>query len=366
VLVERCVVGEMAISANHHHCYPLPHPLIRFHQTSPTHRLSDPSRLQRVAPSVPLNGQSNPSHSLVTIDTRPILQTKTHPLSTMMSGSQEEPPQPSSFLTSASPHNAPVAVHISFPTGTSFTISLMDKATSRLHVGKYSLDNDPTMAHDKFESIKLCVASAAADFRAEQVQTQLEQTTAPDPPSSQSQSQPPLLTQQPLLSLTQSTPAPPDTAQTFSLFTVSSQNITFIVKQQQKTFTKTLLTLPLYACGADKVGLFVENIILNWSSENERNRALTLSNASLVTAAQDWQDATTKLSTQLQLRENELVTNFVVVLNEKKAETDKLRAQLEAEKKKKGTGGGEGEGEDIGGSTDVADVRARAKRVETG
>ena len=59
VLVERRVVGEMAIFANHHHCdgrYSIPHPLIRFIQTSPTYQLSDPSRLQRAAPSVPLNG----------------------------------------------------------------------------------------------------------------------------------------------------------------------------------------------------------------------------------------------------------------------------------------------------------------------
>jgi len=63
VLVERHVVGEMAIFANHQHCddrYSLPHPLIRFSQTSPTYRLSDPSRIQRIAPSVPLNSQSTP------------------------------------------------------------------------------------------------------------------------------------------------------------------------------------------------------------------------------------------------------------------------------------------------------------------
>jgi len=41
--------------------YSLPHPLIRFFQISPTYRLSDPSRLRRAAPSVPLNGQSNPT-----------------------------------------------------------------------------------------------------------------------------------------------------------------------------------------------------------------------------------------------------------------------------------------------------------------
>ena len=44
------------------HCdgrYSLPHPLIRFFQTSPTYQLSDPSRLQRTDLSVPLHGQSN-------------------------------------------------------------------------------------------------------------------------------------------------------------------------------------------------------------------------------------------------------------------------------------------------------------------
>jgi len=63
VLVELRVVGEMAIFANHQHCggrYSLPHPLIRFFRTYPTHRLSDPSPLQQEAPSVPLNVQSTP------------------------------------------------------------------------------------------------------------------------------------------------------------------------------------------------------------------------------------------------------------------------------------------------------------------
>jgi len=59
--------------------YSLPHPLIRCIQTSQVYQLFDPSRLQRAAPSAPLNGQS---HSLVTIDTRPILQTNSRPLST--------------------------------------------------------------------------------------------------------------------------------------------------------------------------------------------------------------------------------------------------------------------------------------------
>ena len=54
--------------------YSLPHPLIRFFQTSPTYWFSEPNRIQRAAPSVPLNGQST---SLVTLDTRPILQRKT-------------------------------------------------------------------------------------------------------------------------------------------------------------------------------------------------------------------------------------------------------------------------------------------------
>ena len=40
--------------------YSLHHPLIRFSQTYPTSLLSDPSGLQRAAPSVPLNGQSIP------------------------------------------------------------------------------------------------------------------------------------------------------------------------------------------------------------------------------------------------------------------------------------------------------------------
>jgi len=59
VLVERRVVGEMAIFANHHKQdgrYSLPHPLIRFIRAYPTYWLSGPTRLQRTAPSVPLNG----------------------------------------------------------------------------------------------------------------------------------------------------------------------------------------------------------------------------------------------------------------------------------------------------------------------
>jgi len=46
----------MAIFAYHHHCdsrYSLPHPLVRFSQTSSTYRLSSPSRLQRAAPLTP-------------------------------------------------------------------------------------------------------------------------------------------------------------------------------------------------------------------------------------------------------------------------------------------------------------------------
>ena len=77
-LLSVALVGEMAIFAYHHKQdgrYSLPHPLFRFIQTSLTYRLSDPSRLQHPAPSVPLNSQPIQSHSLVTIDTRPILQT---------------------------------------------------------------------------------------------------------------------------------------------------------------------------------------------------------------------------------------------------------------------------------------------------
>ena len=73
MLVERRVVGEMAeIISTGDARYSLPHQRIRFFQTSPTYRSSDPSRLQRLPPSAHFNGQSQ---SLVTIDTRPILQT---------------------------------------------------------------------------------------------------------------------------------------------------------------------------------------------------------------------------------------------------------------------------------------------------
>jgi len=59
VLVERRVVGEIVMFANHQHCdgrHSLPHPLVRFIQTFPTYRLSDPSRLRPAVPSVHLNG----------------------------------------------------------------------------------------------------------------------------------------------------------------------------------------------------------------------------------------------------------------------------------------------------------------------
>ena len=42
--------------------YSPPHLLIRFSQTFPPYQLSDPSRLQHAAPSVPLNGQSKTCH----------------------------------------------------------------------------------------------------------------------------------------------------------------------------------------------------------------------------------------------------------------------------------------------------------------
>ena len=69
----RCLLS-VAVSARwrfSHHIitgdgsHSLPHPLIRFIKTSSTHQLSDPSRLQREAPSTPLNGQiQSPSPSL--------------------------------------------------------------------------------------------------------------------------------------------------------------------------------------------------------------------------------------------------------------------------------------------------------------
>ena len=82
VLVERRIVGEIAIFANHHKQdgrYSLPRPLILFCQTSPTYRLSDPSRLQRTSSSFhpPQRPITLPCH----IDTRPILQTNSRPLS---------------------------------------------------------------------------------------------------------------------------------------------------------------------------------------------------------------------------------------------------------------------------------------------
>jgi len=49
--------------------YSLPHPLIRFFQTSPTYRLSDPSRLLRGTPSIPLNVQSQ---SLLNLSLTPV------------------------------------------------------------------------------------------------------------------------------------------------------------------------------------------------------------------------------------------------------------------------------------------------------
>ena len=78
VPVERRGVGETAIFANHLHCdgrYSLPHPFVRFSQTSLTYSLSDPSGLRRAAPSVPLNGQSQ---SLLSCSSSPY--SRTNPL----------------------------------------------------------------------------------------------------------------------------------------------------------------------------------------------------------------------------------------------------------------------------------------------
>jgi len=81
VLVERRVVGEMAIFANHHK---LRRPLL----TTPSARpfLSDcpvcyPTLVAYNAQLLPSPSTANPSHSLVTIDTRPILLTNSCPIS---------------------------------------------------------------------------------------------------------------------------------------------------------------------------------------------------------------------------------------------------------------------------------------------
>jgi len=73
VLVERRVVGEMAIFANHHNQdgrYSLPHPLIRFIQTYPTYQLS--GLVACNAQLLPSPSTSNPNPlSLLTPDQQP-------------------------------------------------------------------------------------------------------------------------------------------------------------------------------------------------------------------------------------------------------------------------------------------------------
>ena len=102
----RCLLSvvlsaRLAIFANHQHCdgrYSLPHPLIRFYQTNPTYRLSEPSRLQRAAPSVSLNIQSQSlSLSISVTATQPAVVEKHHlppHLSSLLAPSTSPPASP--------------------------------------------------------------------------------------------------------------------------------------------------------------------------------------------------------------------------------------------------------------------------------
>ena len=49
-------------------------------------------------------------------------------------------------------------------------------------------------------------------------------------------------------------------------------------------------------------------------------------NANLKKVIAEWQSSTHKLSSQLQTREDELLSNFVVLLNSKKQEINRLKA----------------------------------------
>ena len=77
MLVERRVVGEMAIFSDYHHCdgrhtrYPI-RSSASFRHPRPT---GYPTLVAYNAQRLPSSSTANPSHSLVTIDTRPILQT---------------------------------------------------------------------------------------------------------------------------------------------------------------------------------------------------------------------------------------------------------------------------------------------------
>ena len=77
VLVERRVVGEMAIFANHHNQVTTAthHPIRSSASFRPPRPTCYPILVAYNAHLLPFPSTANPSHSLVTIDTRPILQT---------------------------------------------------------------------------------------------------------------------------------------------------------------------------------------------------------------------------------------------------------------------------------------------------
>jgi len=85
--------------------YELPHPLIRFIQTSPTYRLSDTSRLRRVAPSAPLT-QRTPCSRLEFRLAAGLTALLSPPRSRPSPGATAFPPSASSSKTHSLPFSA--------------------------------------------------------------------------------------------------------------------------------------------------------------------------------------------------------------------------------------------------------------------
>ncbi|GMH99765.1 hypothetical protein TrVE_jg3924 [Triparma verrucosa] len=91
---------------------------------------------------------------------------------------------------------------------------------------------------------------------------------------------------------------------------------------------KILLQFPLSVqenCAEGRLS-FMKEAAETFGKEMKKCKSLEEENANLKKVIAEWQSSTHKLSSQLQTREDELLSNFVVLLNSKKQEINRLKA----------------------------------------
>ncbi|GMH81532.1 hypothetical protein TL16_g08960 [Triparma laevis f. inornata] len=117
-----------------------------------------------------------------------------------------------------------------------------------------------------------------------------------------------------------------------------SSRINLKIKQtltvSHDTVDKVLLQFPLSVQETSPEGRlsFMKEAAETFGKEMKKCKSLEEENANLRKVIVEWQSTTTKLSSQLQTREDELLNNFVVLLNSKKQEINKLKASLSSKK----------------------------------